>query len=162
VLEGAADEFGWQAATTPSQRGFGVAIGSDVGSYVGSCCEVDVVGREIKVKRVVTAIDCGLVVNPEGVRNQVEGSTVMGLGTALYEAIDVRNGVVLNPTFTRYQVPRINNTPSIQTVIVADPTVPSTGAGEPGIVTVAPAIANALCDLTGQRVRELPLQRQLA
>jgi CO/xanthine dehydrogenase Mo-binding subunit len=86
----------------------------------------------------------------------------MGLGTALYEAIDVRNGVVLNPTFTRYQVPRINNTPSIQTVIVADPTVPSTGAGEPGIVTVAPAIANALCDLTGQRVRELPLQRQLA
>ena len=161
VLEGAAEAFGWKAGAAPSQRGLGVAIGSDVGSYVGTCCEIEVAGREIKVKRVVTALDCGLVVNPEGVRNQVEGSTVMGLGTALYEAIDVRNGVVLNSTFTRYQVPRINNSPRIDVVLAGDPGEPSTGAGEPGIVTVAPAIANALCDLTGRRVRELPLQRHL-
>jgi isoquinoline 1-oxidoreductase beta subunit len=111
---------------------------------------------------VVTALDCGLTVNPEGARNQVEGSTVMGLGTALYEAVEVRNGVILNSTLTRYQVPRINNSPDMEVVLVGDPEVPSTGAGEPGIVTVAPAIANAVFDQTGRRIRELPLQRHLS
>src|SRR5450759_3166821 len=118
-------------------------------------------GREVKPRRVVTALDCGLTVNPEGAKNQVEGSTVMGLGTALYEAIEVRNGGVLNSTLTRYQVPRINNTPDIEVVLVGEPGTPSTGAGEPGIVTIAPAIANAIFDQTGQRLREMPFQRQL-
>ena len=136
VLEAAADSFGWQSARAPSQRGVGVAIGTDVGSYVGTCLELKVEGREVKVQRVVTALDCGLTVNPEGARNQVEGSTVMGLGTALYEAIEVRNGVVLNTSLARYQVPRINNTPQIETLLVGDPETPSTGAGEPGIVTI--------------------------
>jgi isoquinoline 1-oxidoreductase len=162
VLEAAADAFGWQAGSAPSQRGVGVAIGSDVGSYVGTCVELRVTGREVKVQRVVTALDCGLTVNPEGAKNQTEGSTIMGLGTALYEAIEVRNGVVLNSTLTRYQVPRINNSPHIEVVLVGDPEVPSTGAGEPGIVTVAPAIANAVFDQTGKRIRELPLQRHLS
>jgi isoquinoline 1-oxidoreductase len=161
VLESAADVFGWQPRPAPSQRGVGVAIGTDVGSFVGTCVEVAVVGSEVKVRRVVTALDCGLTVNPEGVKNQVEGSTVMGLGTAIYEAIEVRNGVVLNSTLTRYQVPRINNTPDIEVVLVGEAGTPSTGAGEPGIVTVAPAIANAIFDQTGQRLREMPFQRQL-
>ncbi len=161
VLESAAGAFGWQPATAPSQRGVGVAIGTDVGSFVGTCVEVAVEGREVKVRRVVTALDCGLTVNPEGAKNQVEGSTVMGLGTALYEAIEVRNGVILNSTLTRYQVPRINNAPDIEVVLVGEPGTPSTGAGEPGIVTVAPAIANAIFDRTGQRLREMPFQRQL-
>lgn len=158
VLEAAADAFGWQSS---SRRGAAVAIGTDVGSYVGTCLELSVEGREVKVGRVVTALDCGLTVNPEGARNQVEGSTIMGMGTALYEAIEVSNGVVLNSTLTRYQVPRISNTPDISVVLVGDPATPSTGAGEPGIVTVAPAIANAVFDFTGQRVRELPIQRHL-
>jgi len=161
VLEAAADAFGWQSAPAPSQRGVGVSIGTDVGSFVGTCLELKVEGREIKVQRVVTALDAGLTVNPEGARNQVEGSTIMGLGTALYEAVEVRNGVVLNSSLARYQVPRINNTPQIETLLVGDPETPSTGAGEPGIVTVAPAIANAVFDATGQRLRELPLQRHL-
>lgn len=161
VLEAAADAFGWQGAAAPSRRGVGVAIGTDVGSYVGTCLELAVDGREVKVRRVVTALDCGLTVNPEGARNQIEGSTIMGLGTALYEAIEVRNGVVLNSTLTRYQVPRISNTPNIDVVLVGAPGTPSTGAGEPGIVTVAPAIANGVFDLTGERLRELPLQRHL-
>jgi CO/xanthine dehydrogenase Mo-binding subunit len=110
---------------------------------------------------VTTAFDCGLTVNPEGARSQVEGTIIMGLGAALFEAIDVGKGVVLNSTLTRYQVPRINDTPEIDIVLVGDPDTPSTGAGEPGIVTVAPAIANAVFDRTGQRLRELPLQRQL-
>jgi len=161
VLEAAADSFGWKTGASPSQRGAAAAIGTDVGSYVGTCLELSVEGREVKVRRIVTALDCGLTVNPEGARNQVEGSTIMGLGTALYEAIEVRNGVVLNSTLTQYQVPRIGNTPDISVVLVGDPATPSTGAGEPGIVTVAPAIANAVFDLTGQRVRELPIQRHL-
>lgn len=161
VLEAAADAFGWNPRSASNGRGFGCAIGTDVGSFVGTCLELDVTGREVRPRRVVSALDCGLVVNPEGAKNQMEGSTVMGLGTTLYEAIEVRNGVVLNPTFTRYQVPRMGNTPQIEIVLTGDPGEPSTGAGEPGIVTVAPAVANAIFDATGQRIRELPLQRQL-
>jgi len=101
------------------------------------------------------------VVNPEGVRNQVEGSTVMGLGGALYEAIEIGDGVVLNTSLSRYQVPRITDTPEIEVVLAGTPSDPSTGAGEPGLVTVAPAVANAVFDATGQRIRELPIKRQL-
>ena len=161
VLEAAASRFGWQPGVAPTKRGVGLSIGEDVGSYVASCVELAVEGREVRVRRVVTAIDCGLVVNPEGVRNQVEGSTVMGLGGALYEAIEIGDGVVLNTSLSRYQVPRITDTPEIEVVLAGNPSDPSTGAGEPGLVTVAPAVANAVFDATGQRIRELPIKRQL-
>jgi isoquinoline 1-oxidoreductase len=161
VLEEAAKAFGYEPGASPTKRGVGIAIGEDVGSYVATCVELAVEGREIRVRRVVTAIDCGLVVNPEGVRNQVEGSTVMGLGGALYEAIEIGDGVILNTSLSRYQVPRITDTPEIEVVLAGDPSQPSTGAGEPGIVTIAPAVANAVFDATGQRIRELPLKRQL-
>ncbi len=161
VLERVAEDFGWTGGKPPSGRGVGVAVGLDVGSYAAICAEVDVQGSEVKVARVSAAVDCGLVVNPDGATNQVEGSIVMGLGTALYEAIDVARGQVLNPGFTRYRVPRITNTPAIQVALVGDSETPSTGAGEPGIVPLAPALANAVFDRTGQRLRELPLQRHL-
>lgn len=161
VLETAAESFGWGAAAPPSKRGVGVAIGLDVGSYVAMCLELDVQGKEVRVKRVTASLDCGLTVNPEGARNQTEGGIVMGLGTALYEAIDYQAGRALNASFARYRVPRINNAPEIETLLVGDPETPSTGAGEPGIVPVAAAISNALFDLTGERYRELPVQRYL-
>jgi isoquinoline 1-oxidoreductase len=161
VLEAAATGFGWEPGVTPTKRGIGLSIGEDVGSYVATCVDLAVEGREIRVRRVVTAIDCGLVVNPEGVRNQVEGSTVMGLGGALYEAIEIGDGIVLNTSLSRYQVPRITDAPEIEVVLCGDPGEPSTGAGEPGLVTVAPAVANAVFDATGQRIRELPLKRHL-
>jgi isoquinoline 1-oxidoreductase len=161
VLERAASDFGWTGAKQPSGRGVGVAVGLDVGSYAATCVELDVQGSEVKVSRVSAAVDCGLVVNPDGATNQVEGSIVMGLGTALYEAIDVAGGRVLNPGFTRYRVPRITNAPAIGVALVGDPETPSSGAGEPGIVPLAPAVANAVFDRTGQRLRELPLQRHL-
>jgi nicotinate dehydrogenase subunit B len=161
VLEAAAARFGWQSGVAPTNRGVGLSIGEDVGSYVATCVELAVEGREIRVRRVVTAIDCGLVVNPEGVRNQVEGSTVMGLGGALYEAIEIGDGSILNTSLSRYQVPRITDTPQIEVVLAGDPSDPSTGAGEPGLVTIAPAVANAVFDATGQRIREMPLKRQL-
>ena len=161
VLEAAADAFGWQASPAPSQRGVGVALGTDVGSFVGTCLQLSVEGREVSVHRVVSALDCGLTVNPDGARNQVEGATVMGLGAALYEAIEIRDGAIQNTSLSRYQVPRITNSPQIEVELVGDPGDPSTGAGEPGIVTVAPAIANAVFDATGRRIRELPIQRHL-
>lgn len=161
VLTTAAEQFGWASSSLPSGRGVGATVGLDVGSYAATCVQLDVQGSEVKVNRVVAALDCGLTVNPEGARNQVEGSIVMGLGTALYEAIDFQSGYLLNTGFTRYRVPRINNAPSIEVALVGDPDTPSTGAGEPAIVPIAAAIANAVFDRTGQRIRELPLQRHL-
>jgi isoquinoline 1-oxidoreductase len=161
VLEAAARRFGWSAGESPTRRGIGAAIGLDVGSYVGMCLELDIQGSEVRVKRVAAALDCGLTVNPEGAANQVEGSIVMGLGTALYEAMEFRGGRLLNAGFARYRVPRATEAPEIAVDLVGDPETPSTGAGEPGIVPVAAAVANAIFDLTGRRVRELPVQRHL-
>jgi CO/xanthine dehydrogenase Mo-binding subunit len=138
-----------------------MAVGLDVGSYCAECVSLDVKGREVIVDRVVAAIDCGLVMNPSGVDNQVEGAIVMGLGTALYEGAEFEGGRLLNGSFSRYRVPRIRNTPRIEVVQVGDDSTPPTGAGEPGIVPIAPAIANAVYDKTGVRYRELPIQRQL-
>jgi CO/xanthine dehydrogenase Mo-binding subunit len=161
VLETAADRFGWASSDAPADRGFGVALGLDVGSYAATCVQLDVAGSEVKVERVTASLDCGLVVNPEGAKNQVEGSIVMGMGTALYEGIEFNNGTVLNPGFARYRVPRINDAPVIDVALVGDDDEPSTGAGEPAIVPIAAAISNAVFDRTGQRIRELPIQRQL-
>jgi isoquinoline 1-oxidoreductase len=161
VLERAAEAHGWQSASGASRRGQGIAIGIDVGSYIATAVQLDVGGREVRVERVKAVLDCGLVVNPEGAKNQVEGAVVMGLGTALYESIDFQDGRVLNAGFTRYRVPRSNDAPRIDTVLVGDDDTPSTGAGEPGIVPIAAAISNAVFDRTGQRHRELPIQRYL-
>jgi len=158
VLERAADEFGWTPGVSPSRRGVGVAIGADVGSYVATCFDVDVRGSEVVVNRVVAALDCGLTVNPDGAINQVEGSILMGMGTALYEAVEFRRGTVLNSGFARYRMPRITDTPNIDVVLVGEPDQASTGAGEPGIVPVAAALGNAIFDGVGERLRELPFQ----
>ena len=161
VLTEAADRFGWTSRGTGMSPGFGVAIGYDVGSYVAECVELSVEGREVNVQRVVAAFDCGLVLNPDGVRNQVEGSIIMGMGTALWEAVEFHGGRPLNPSFTRYRVPRITDAPQIEVVLVGVPATPSTGAGEPGIVPIAAAIANAVYDATGSRIQQLPVVPQL-
>jgi isoquinoline 1-oxidoreductase len=162
VVETAASEFGWESRVAPSGKGVGVAIGLDVGSYAAECVAIDVQGKEIAVRRVSASIDCGLVFNPEGVRSQVEGAILMGIGGALFEAADFQAGHLLNGSFARYRVPRIGDTPDISVALCGASENASTGAGEPGIVPIAPAIGNALFDLTGQRIRELPLQRHLA
>jgi nicotinate dehydrogenase subunit B len=102
------------------------------------------------------------VVNPEGVHNQVGGSIIMGMGTALREAIEFDAGRLLNPAFSRYRVPRINDAPQIEVVLAGDSTTPSTGAGEPGLVPITAAIANAVYDATGSRIRALPIVPQLS
>lgn len=161
ALEETADLFGWADYTPAPGRAAGIALGIDVGSYVATATEVSLQGSDVRVHRVAAALDCGLVVNPEGARNQMEGAIIMGIGGTLFEAADFEGGRVLNPGFTRYRVPRITDTPSIDVRFVGDDTTPSTGAGEPGIVPIGAAISNAVFALTGQRHRELPIQRHL-
>ncbi len=161
VLESAADAFGWTRPDLGPGRGAGIALGVDVGSYVATAVELTVQQREVRLTRVAAALDCGQVVNPEGALNQMEGAIVMGIGGALWEAADFEGGRLLNASFARYRVPRIVDTPHIDVRLVGDADAPSTGAGEPGIVPLAAAIAGAVWGATGTRHHELPITRQL-
>ena len=123
--------------------------------------EVEVRDQQVQVRRVTAAFDCGAIVNPDGVRNQVEGSIVMGIGSALWEAVEFDGGRVLTTGFNRYRVPRVMDTPEIEVVLIEDDSNPATGAGEPGIVPIAAAVANAVADATGLVIEQLPIEPQL-
>jgi isoquinoline 1-oxidoreductase len=109
------------------------------------------------VLRVVEAFECGAIVNPEGLTNQVEGAVVQALGGALFERIEFAEGKVLTDKLSLYRVPRFSDVPDIEVVLLDRRDLPSTGAGETPIVGLAPALANAIFDATGQRLRDLPL-----
>jgi isoquinoline 1-oxidoreductase len=152
VLQAAADKFKW------GKGKFGIAGGFEKGSYVATCAEVRVdPGKPPRVVRVVQAYECGAVVNPDQLRNQNEGAVIMGLGGALFESISFENGKILNPHFARYRVPRFRDVPSIEIVLVDRKDLPSAGAGETPIMTLAPAIANAIYAATGERLRSMPM-----
>jgi isoquinoline 1-oxidoreductase len=153
VLQTAAEKFGWGKA----RRAAGIAGGFEKGSYIATCAEVAVEGNAIRVVRAVSAFECGAVVNPAHLQNQIEGSVIMGLGGALFEAVEFENGRVLNPRFSRYRVPRFRDLPMLETVILDRKDLPSAGAGETPIVCIAPAIGNAVFQATGRRLRSLPL-----
>jgi isoquinoline 1-oxidoreductase len=158
VLKAATDRFGWAGRKTTRGTGFGVACGAEKGGYVACCAEIHVdPDHDIHVTRVVEAWDCGAIVNPDQLRNQVEGAIVMGLGGALYEAVEFANGRILNPRLSQYRVPRFRDVPKIEIVLLDRKDVPSAGAGEIPIVGIAPAIANALFHATGVRVRSMPI-----
>ena len=161
VLQAAAKQFGWDAnrAKNPEGRGFGIAGGSEKGSYVATCAEVavDKSSGQVKVVRAVSAFECGAVLNPEHLKNQAEGALVMGIGGALFEAIRFENGKILNPHFSSYRVPRFSDTPQIEVVLLDRKDLASTGAGETPIVAIAPAIGNAIFAATGTRLRSLPM-----
>jgi nicotinate dehydrogenase subunit B len=106
----------------------------------------------------VQSFECGAVVNPDQLRNQVAGGTIMGIGGALFEAIDFDNGRILNARLSKYRVPRFSDIPEIDVVLVNRKDLPSAGAGETPIVALAPAVANAIFDATGKRLRSLPLK----
>jgi len=161
VLEAAATAFGW-GRKTGDDRGIGIAAGSEKGSFVATCAEVAVdrdSGR-VQIVRAVSAFDCGAVVNPDHLKNQVEGAMIMGLGGALFEAIEFDDGRILNPRFSRYRVPRFRDTPIVEVVLLDRKDLPPAGAGETPIVGIAPAIANAIFDASGIRLRSLPLAPQ--
>ncbi len=159
VFEAAAKKFGWGRARTAAGRGFGLGGGFEKGGNVATCVEiaVDRTSGQVKVIRVVTAFECGAIVNPDNLRNQIEGANIMGLGGALFEAIEFENGRVLNARFSKYRVPRFSDVPVLETVLLDRKDIPSAGAGESPMVGLAPAIGNAIFDATGVRLRSLPM-----
>jgi len=159
VLEAVAKSFGWPQKKTKEGQGFGIACGAEKGSYVATCAEiaVDRSSGAVRVMKVVEAFECGAVVNPDGLRNQVVGAIIQGLGGALFEAVQFENGRIKNPRFATYRVPRFRDVPEIETVLLDRKDIPSAGAGETPIMALAPAIGNALFDATGVRLYNLPL-----
>lgn len=158
VLEAAAERFGWRRAKAPAGSGYGLACGTEKGGYVASCAEVSVDGRgKVKIHRVAAAFECGAIVNPDHLKNQVEGAIIMGIGGALYEAIEFEHGRVSNAALSRYRVPRITDVPKLETVLVNRRDLDSAGAGETPIVALAPAVANAIFAACGRRVRSMPM-----
>jgi len=159
VFVAAAKKFGWPAKKTAEGQGFGIGGGVEKGGYVATCAEVavDRASGSVRVVRVVTAFECGAIVNPDGLRHQVIGANIMGLGGALFEAIAFENGRITNPHFAKYRVPRFRDVPEIEAVLLDRKDIPSAGAGETPIVGIAPAIGNAIFDATGVRLRTLPM-----
>jgi nicotinate dehydrogenase subunit B len=157
VIQAAADKFGWKDRKKAPGRGFGISGGFEKGSYVANCAEVSVVNGAVKVVRVVEAFECGAVVNPEHLRNQVEGAVAMGMGGALFEQVDFADNKIVTNRLARYRVPRFADMPVIETVLLDRKDIPSAGAGETPIMGLAPAIGNAIFDATGQRIRSLPM-----
>ena len=158
VFEAAAKKFGWGQTRAPG-HGFGMGGGFEKGGNVATFVEVavDRTSGDVKVVRMVTAFECGAIVNPDGLRNQLEGANIMALGGALFEAIEFENGRILNGRFADYRLPRFSDVPVLETVLIDRKDIPSAGAGESSLVGVAPAIANAIFDATGRRLRSLPL-----
>jgi CO/xanthine dehydrogenase Mo-binding subunit len=142
VLTAVASKAAW-----PGPKGgataLGIACGTEKGSYVATAAELSKTASGFAVQRLIVAFECGAIVNPDGLHNQVEGSIVQGLGGALFEAIEFRDGVILNGTMAQYRVPRFKDVPPIDIVLLDRKDLPSAGAGETPIVCVAPAIGSA-------------------
>lgn len=161
VLELAAEKAGWGSAL-PEGRARGIAVVESFASYVAEVAEVSLnPDGTVRVHKVVAAVDCGTVVNPDIVRAQVESAIVFGLTAALHGEITIEGGRVVQSNFHDYPMLRINEMPVIEVHLVPSTEAP-TGIGEPGTPPIAPAVANALHALTGQRVRSLPIRAATA
>ncbi len=156
VLELAAEKAGW-GSPPPKGHARGLAVHHSFGSIVAHVAEVSVEAAKIRIHRVVTAIVCGICVNPLGVMAQLESAVAFGLSAALHSELTMREGRVVEGNFNNYRVLRLNEMPQVDVHIVASGEK-SGGAGEPGVPPVAPAVANALFALTGRRLRDLPLR----
>ncbi len=157
AIQAAADKFGWKARQKSEGRGFGIAAGFEKGGYVANCAEVRVVNGAVKVVRVVAVFECGAVVNPDQLKNQVEGAVAMGIGGALFEHIDFADARIITNRLARYRLPRFTDMPVIEVVLLDRKDLTPAGAGETPIMAIAPAIGNAIFDATGQRHRSLPM-----
>jgi nicotinate dehydrogenase subunit B len=157
VLLAATKTFGWGEQKSSATHGFGLALGAEKGSYVATCVELEIQDGDIQVKRVAEAFECGAVVNPNGLQNQIAGAIMMGLGGALFEAIHFDNGRVLNPHLADYRVPRFSDMPRIDVDVLDRKDIAPAGAGETPIMALAPAIGNAIYAATGIRLRSLPM-----
>jgi len=156
VLNLAAEKAGW-GTPPPAGRARGLAVHESFGSIVSEVAEVAVDGDRIRVHRVVCAIDCGICVNPLGVRAQMESGIAYGLGAALHSELTLKGGRIVESNFHDYRVLRLDEMPQVEVHIV-ESSEKSGGAGEPGTPPIAPAVANAVFALTGKRLRELPFR----
>src|SRR5690606_31312286 len=140
-----AEKFGWRNYRRTPNHGIGVGCGTEKGGFVATCVEI-VIDKEqgVKVIRAVTAFECGAIMKPEHFKNQIEGAVVQGLGGALFEWIDFKDGKILNAQFSGYRVPRFADIPKLETVTLNRLDLPPAGAGETPIVGIAPAIRNAI------------------
>jgi isoquinoline 1-oxidoreductase beta subunit len=156
VLELAAEKAGW-GKPLPNGAGRGVSLQFVFGTYMAQVAEVEVAkDGNVRVKRVVCAVDCGSVVNPDTIEAQVQGAVIFGISAALYGEITLKNGRVEQSNFYDYQVVRINEAPAIEVHIIRNNETPG-GMGEPGTSAIMPAIANAIFAATGKRLRKLPV-----
>lgn len=162
TLRAAADAFGWKAAAGPSGQGRGIAIGLDSGTYAAIAAQVSVdrTTGQIRVERVVAAQDMGIVVNPDGAKMQMEGCVAMGLGYALSEELRFNGGEIADRSLASYAIPRFSWMPRIEAVLIANDELSPQGGGEPAIVPIGAAIANAVFDLTGVRLYRLPMTKE--
>jgi isoquinoline 1-oxidoreductase beta subunit len=156
ALNLAADKAGWGGAA-PEGRGRGIAVHESFGSVVAQVAEVSIQNAAIRVHRVVCAIDCGTAVNPMTIAAQMESGIAFGLSAALHSQLTFKDGRVQQSNFHDYRVLRLNEMPTVEVHIVPSDAPPS-GVGEPGTPPIAPAVANAVFALSGQRLRRLPLQ----
>ena len=157
VLEKAAEMSAW-GKKMPANHGLGIAVHHSFHSYVAMAVQVEVDGNDITVHRVDCAVDCGLVLNPDIATAQMEGAVIMGTGLTLNTEISFENGSVVNSNFHNYPVLRISETPAEINVSFINQDASPTGLGEPGVPTLAPALANAIFAASGKRYRSLPIK----
>src|SRR5260370_19699071 len=146
VLTAVGEKIGWPKPSGAG-RSLGIACGTEKAGYVATAAEVSTAGSGFKVERIVIAFECGAIVNPDGLKNQVEGSVVQGLGGALFEAIAFADGRLQNGSMEQYRVPRFKDVPVIETILLDRRDIPSAGAGESSMIAVAPAIGSALAGI---------------
>lgn len=162
VLEEATTRFGWKDRVKNKQPniGVGLACGTEKGSFVATCVEIliDKDKGVVTVRHVCQAFECGAIINPTNLLAQVHGCIIMGMGPAQRERIRFENGRVTTDRFSKYPVPRFADVPELDIHLLNRPDLPSVGAGETPIIAIAPAIANAVFQATGTRVREMPIQ----
>ena len=156
VLKNTAKNAGW-GKSLPEKHGLGVAIHYSFYSYVATIVEVSVKDKKVKIENIWTTIDCGLVLNKDNVKNQLEGAAIFGMSLALFGKISAKDGAVEQHNFFDYQMTRMKDAPKIHIDIMDKMHESPTGVGEPGVPVMAPAICNAIFNATGKRVRSLPL-----
>jgi isoquinoline 1-oxidoreductase len=158
VLEAAAKKFGWNGKASTPGHGVGIACGTEKASYIATCAEVNVDDEgNVKVVRVAAAFECGGIINPNHLENQIQGSIIQGMGGALFERIDFKDGKILNGQMSKYRVPRFSDVPTLDIVMVNRKDIAPAGAGETPILAIAPAIRNAIMNATGVKLFTLPL-----
>ncbi len=159
TLNLAAEKAGWGTPMLPGQ-GRGIALFESFQTIVAHVAEVTVTDGKVKVDRIVAAVDCGMVVNPDGLKAQVEGAVIFGLSAALHQAITIDKGAVVQANFPDFEMVRLAEAPTIE-IYLRESDGPVGGAGEPGVPPVAPAVSNAIFAATGNRIRHLPIAEQL-